>query len=127
MKSLFDEHFEALRAAYSGTAYMQRADGSRLIKIPNYALRPRCWNSIETTVYFLAVPSYPLARPDCFWTDPQLKLASGGPPQNTSINNNHGGPESLLWFSWHVAKWDPNHDTLLTYLKVIDRRLQECK
>jgi len=127
MKSLFEEHFQALRATYPDVGYMERADGSKLIRVPQYALPAQGWNAPTTTVYFLAVPSYPLARPDCFWTDPQLKLASGGPPQNTSINNSHGGPESLLWFSWHVAKWDPNHDTLLTYLKVIDRRLQECK
>jgi hypothetical protein len=59
-----------------------------------------------TVVYFVTSPSYPMAQPDCFWTDPQLRLASGAMPQNTSVNNNHGAPENLLWFSWHTAKGD---------------------
>ncbi len=127
MKSLFEEHFQSLVDAYPGASYELRPDGSRRIRVPGCALPGGGWNMAETTVYFVTSPSYPMAQPDCFWTDPQLRLASGAMPQNTSVNNSHGGPENLLWFSWHAAKWDPNRDSLLTYLKVIGRRLQESK
>jgi hypothetical protein len=125
MKSLFEEHFQSLSEAYPGAGYDVRPDGARRIRVPGYTL-PAGWNMAATTIYFITSPSYPMAQPDCFWTDPQLRLASGAMPQNTSVNNNYG-PENLLWFSWHTSRWDPNRDSLLTYLKVIGRRLQECK
>lgn len=125
MKSLFEVHFQSLSEAYPGATYEVRPDGARRIRVPGYAM-PAGWNTAVTTIYFIVSPSYPMAQPDCFWTDPQLRLASGAMPQNTSVNNNYG-PENLLWFSWHASRWDPNRDSLLTYLKVIGRRLQECR
>lgn len=126
MKSPFDEQFQALAEAHPGSSYTVRPDGSRRISVVNCDLPPG-WNMSATTIYFVVAASYPMAQPDCFWADPKLRLASGAMPQNTSVNNNHGGPEDLLWFSWHVAKWDANRDSLLTYLKVILRRFQDRK
>jgi Prokaryotic E2 family E len=125
MKSLFEEHFQSLAEAYPGSDYDPRPDGARRIRVPGITLPPTGWNMLATTVYFVTSPSYPMAQPDCFWTDPNLRLTSGAMPQNTSVNNSHGFPENLLWFSWHTSKWDPNRDNLLTYVKVIARRLQE--
>jgi len=52
-------------------------------------------------------------------------LADGGVPQATGANQipHVAGPN--LWFSWHVASWNPNSDGLLTYLYVIKRRLHD--
>jgi hypothetical protein len=127
MKSIFEEHFQSLAEAYPGSNYVPRPDGSRRIQVPGLRLPATGWNMLGTTVYFLISSSYPMAQPDCFWTDPHLRLASGAIPQNTSVNNTHGGPENLLWFSWHASRWDPNRDNLLTYVKVISRRLQEIR
>jgi hypothetical protein len=62
---------------------------------------------------------------DCFWTDADLRLASGANPMNTGGNPipHIGVPH--LWFSWHVGTWNPNNDSLLTYFYVIRRRLSD--
>jgi len=127
MNSLFEEQLGKLRNLYPEATAELRPDGSRLIRIPKYPLPKPGWNADSTTIYFVVLASYPMARPDCFWTEPNLRLASGGPPQNTSVNNSAGTIEQLLWFSWHPSTWNPNTDDLLTYVRVIDRRLQELK
>lgn len=70
---------------------------------------------------------YPQARPDCFWADGGLRLASGGMPINSAIQVIPDFPElgQLIWFSWHLTSWDPNRDNLVTYLHAIRRRLRD--
>lgn len=127
MTSIFDEQFQQLLERFPSATFETRADGSRRIRIPDYQLPKGGWNRESTAIYFVTMPSYPQAQPDCFWTDPGLTLANGGIPKNASVNNNHGGPEQLLWFSWHASKWNPNGDSLLTYVHVIDRRLRQVE
>lgn len=127
MNSVFDEHFVALRERYPNASFETRPDGSRLVRIPDYPLPQGGWNKAKTSVYFLALTSYPQAKPDCFWADQDLRLAGNVMPLNASENNAHGGPHNLLWFSWHVATWNPNTDSLLTYLRVIDKRFKEFR
>ncbi len=38
---------------------------------------PAGWNRTETTVQFVLPPAFPSAQPDCFYTDTDLRLASG--------------------------------------------------
>jgi hypothetical protein len=125
MNSIFDIHFKDLVELHPRASIDLRPDGSRLVSVPNYALPRGGWNASATTIYFIVMSSYPQAKPDCFWTDPELRLANGGTPKNSSINKNHGGAQNLQWFSWHASTWNPNKDSLLTYLRVIDRRLRE--
>jgi hypothetical protein len=74
-------------------------------------------------IKFIAPVGYPLSRPDCFWADVDLRLTSGSMPQNSANNPIPHRVENHLWFSWHLASWNPNSDNLLTYLNVIKRRL----
>jgi hypothetical protein len=128
MNSLIDDQLKELSTAFPGSTAVARPDGSRLIQIPNFPLPKGGWNAEKTTVYFVVVASYPVAKPDCFWTDPTLRLATGAPPQNSSINDAAGlGAHQLLWFSWHIANWNPSTDTLLTYARVIERRFHELR
>ncbi|SRR6266571_3745485 len=115
---------EELQRKYPGATAASRPDGSFLVQIPNYPL-PAGWNNTSTTVYFLAPVGYPHARPDCFWTDPELRLATGAMPLNASQNSNAGVGRDLLWFSYHAASWDPNQDGLLSYARMIEMRLRE--
>ena len=124
--SVFQQHFDRLKERFPTAKYTPRADGSFLVAIPDFALIEG-WNKATTTVYFVALPSYPYAKPDCFWTDPDLRLKNGGTPQSATVNNSHGGPESLLWFSYHINAWNSNRDSLLTYLNVIRQRLNELR
>jgi hypothetical protein len=72
-------------------------------------------------VHFLAQPGYPFAKLDCFWTDGDLRLSSGNPPQNTG----RSGPaelQQLLWFSWHTDHWNASRDDFLSWLASIRDR-----
>lgn len=124
--TLVEEHFEGLAAQAPQTTFVKVADGSHLITIPDVEL-PAGWNAKTTTVRFVAPVGYPSSRPDCFWADPGLRLASGNAPTNTGQSQPPDGSDPQLWFSWHVQKWCPNSDTLLTYFRVILNRFMELK
>lgn len=121
-----EEQFEKLKAEYPAATLTSLPDGSYTVTIPGIAL-PTGWNANQTTVRFVVPVGYPGSRPDCFWADAQLRLTSGAPPQNSGTNllPQHNGP--LLWFSWHVQKWSPNSDTLLTYTNVIRNRFEKAQ
>ena len=120
------EHYEKLRTHFASAHLERRPDGSALVLIPDFALKPG-WNKQQTTVVFIVPVGYPVAQPDTFWTDPDLRLANGGMPANSGINANYGGPSPRLWFSFHPSSWNPNLDDFLTYVKLIGRRLSEAR
>jgi hypothetical protein len=114
-----------LKAAYPEAKLAPLPNGSHLIEVVGYPL-PSGWNRKEATILFVAPPGYPGAQPDCFWIDPAgFRLANGGTPQNTNDSNAIPGVNgrSTTWFSWHLQTWNPNNDSLLTYLNVITQRL----
>lgn len=119
----FEEQFEVLRGSEPNASYEKLPDGTFLIIVPSLSL-PEGWSKKTVTVKFLVPVGYPFAKLDCFWTDPDLRLATGTMPQNTGTNQIPHLATPHLWFSWHVGTWNPNVDNLLTYLHVIERRLQ---
>jgi hypothetical protein len=118
-----DIQFEELQQKYPQATLQRLADGSALITIPDLPLINQGWNKQSTTVHFVTPVGYPAAKPDCFWTDADLRLSNGGPPKNTGnqLPPNTAGPK--LWFSWHATTWNVNSDNLRTYLRVIEDRL----
>lgn len=120
-----EKQFNELRTVYANADLKPLDDGSAAITLPSVQL-PIGWNPDITTVRFIAPVGYPAARPDCFWTD-QLRLAGGAVPKNTGDNRMPGAAPGLLWFSWHVSSWSPNHDTLLTYFNVIKKRFADLQ
>ena len=119
-----EEQFEILRRSETGATHQKLADGSYLITINGVKLRAG-WSKSEVQVKFLAPVGYPFAKPDCFWADFDLRLANGNPPMNSGFNPIPHIGSTHLWFSWHVATWNPNSDNLLTYFNVIKRRLSD--
>ena len=115
--------FEQLRQKYPHATLHERSDGSAVIRIPDMPLNNQKWNKNSTTIYFVAPVGYPAAKPDCFWTDADLRLASGNPPKNTGNQPLPGMEVPTLWFSWHPSSWNATSDDLRTYLRVIVDRL----
>ena len=101
-------------------------NGTTLVQLRDFALPPG-WNATRTNVFFLVPAGYPMARPDTFWTDRSLQLASGRPPSNTGSNQPPGVPPNLLWFSWHPAAWNPNRDSLVNYVAMIGHRFKDAR
>jgi hypothetical protein len=99
-----------------------QSDGWMFTIIEPYPV-PEGFNKPTTSLLIKVPPNYPLGGLDMFWTDPQLLLSSGGPPANTSVEQNLGKP--WLRFSWHPQKWNPSSDSLISYLKFINKRLEQ--
>jgi hypothetical protein len=125
---LLDQHFAKLLAAVPNARLQRRADGSAYVVVTEVRL-PAGWNAPATTIYFLTPLGYPSARPDSFWTDPALRLASGVLPANAQMNGNNPGDlaQQLLWFSFHPSSWNPLRDDLLTYFNIVRTRFREVR
>ena len=124
--TLTEQQIQELTEQFPDTTAVKSADGSYLITVPNVEL-PDGWNAKTTTVRFIAPVGYPTSKPDCFWTDPNLKLTGERNPQNTGQNPLPNGPNPLTWFSWHAQRWSPNSDSLLTYFRVVKKRFLELR
>jgi len=123
-----ERQMEQLRAVHPTATHERLADGSYLITIPAVRLPAGKWNKETTAIRFLAPVGYPAGRPDCFWTDRDLLLSGNRVPQNTGANPIPNYQQlATLWFSWHVSTWSPNSDSLLTYLRVIEQRLNDAR
>lgn len=125
---LIQTQFDQLLKTSPGATMQALPDGSVWVVVPGVAAAPPgAWSHPAVTVRFLLPLGFPQARPDCFWADPELRLAGGGLPQNSAIQDAPHGAGQQLWFSWHVAHWNPQVDTVQTYLNVVRRRLQEAR
>lgn len=119
------EQFEILKAEFLQANLRLLPSGAALIVIPDFPLPPG-WSDETTTVRFLAPVGYPFAKPDCFWTDSHIRVVNQTQlPQNTGNNPIPEVGETNLWFSWHVAQWNPNRDNLSTYIRVIQARFKD--
>lgn len=121
-----EQQLERLRREFPEARLEPRPDGSYVVVIPDVAL-PQGWNKDRTTIIFQTPVGYPAAKPDCFWADADLRLAGGAPPKSTGFQPPPSGGEQKLWFSWHTETWNPNRDSLVSYLKAIQNRLQRSE
>lgn len=122
------------------------AASGHLVTIPHFRLRNTSkrnrWDRNEVTIHFAVPPGFPGAQPSNFWADPDLKLAKGwvnGKDYETPLGADwRVHPESTPpgWkkdggfgrlFRLHLQAFNPNHDTLYTFTKVIDLRLQQAR
>jgi hypothetical protein len=120
--------FDEVKSRCPGATREVLPSRAALITFPDFRI-PQGWNKSAATVRFIEPNGYPLACPDCFWTDGDLRLANGATPQNTGAN---AIPETqfagLLWFSWHVREsWNPNRDSLLTWIACICDRFRKLQ
>lgn len=85
---------------------------------------PKGWNKPTTKLLLITDISYPNSKIDMFWVDQDLRLADGRIPQaggtfETYIN------QTWHRFSWHVQKWNPAVDNVISYLGTVDARLRQ--
>jgi hypothetical protein len=99
-----------------------QSDGWVFVVIEDYSL-PQGFNQKNSPLLIKVPPNYPLGGLDMFWMHPQLLLVSGAMPASTCIEQYLGQP--WLRFSWHPHRWNPVSDSLVSYLKFIDIRLEQ--
>lgn len=113
------ERFEQVEAVALGS-------GALLVTVARVPL-PSGWSASETSVRFLVPLAYPFAALDCFWADAGLTLAGGGAPRSSAVNMIPEVGQAGLWFSWHLTgPWDPNRDTLSSWMNTILDRLRQA-
>lgn len=83
------------------------------------------WNALSTTVRVLVPVGFPHVKPDCFYVEPTLRLATGAEPVSSNIQSIFGG--QYRWFSWHISTWDPMRGSLDQYLHVCESRLKQAR
>jgi hypothetical protein len=123
----FQEQLAGLQQQYPAAIAQPLPSGAILITISGVDLPPG-WSKSYTAVQFVVPLGFPHAQPDCFWADQDLKLQSGTIPQNTAVNPIPETGVTALWFSWHLTQpWNPNKDTLSTWVAVIRNRLRDVR
>ncbi len=88
---------------------------------------PLGWNQKrETRLLLITDISYPNSKLDMFWVDPDLRLDGNRVPQAGGTIENYLDQQ---WqrFSWHVQKWNPAVDNVITYLGTVDARLRQLQ
>lgn len=131
LRTINDE-LKAIKNIHNPNATIEQLpNGSHLVALPNVKLC-QGWNMEEVRVLFVAPPGYPTAQPDCFWVEPMgLRLQGGGTPQASNDSNvipgDNKSDRKATWFSWHLQSWDPQRDTLATYVNVIMQRLSPAR
>ena|SRR5579863_2340354 len=113
----------AVVESYPSAAIQETGDGTHIVSA-RLTLHAG-WNAASTLVRFLVPIPFPAAQPDCFYADPGLRLANGAMPMNAGLQPLAG--EQLVWFSWHVAYWNPARDSLLGYMRFIAERLRRAQ
>lgn len=120
-----DLQLQQLRERFGNVAVRLLPSGTTLVAVSDVPLPPG-WSKEVTTIRFLVPSGYPYAALDCFWADPDLLLEGGRLPQNAAMGN--AVPETGdtgLWFSWHLAQpWNPNRDTLSSWMNTIAERMR---
>jgi hypothetical protein len=123
-----DVQIAELEARYPGVQTTRLPSGTTLVTVPSVPLVPG-WTKQRTTIRFLVPAAYPYAALDCFWADEDLRLVGGGIPASANANNTI--PEAntqALWFSWHLAQpWNPNRDSLSTWMNSVNGRLRQLR
>lgn len=127
MNAKVEEQAAALREKLGEkcSVEVESSGGAQWVIVRGVELPPG-WNQQSTTIVIRIPPGFPVAAPDCFWADGNLRLASGVMPRSTGVNADYGGTEPRLWFSFHVQKWNPNLDDLFRYFNVIRNRLEQA-
>jgi hypothetical protein len=125
MNAILDRQLEQLRERFGAVNTALLGSGTTLVEVPNVPLPPG-WSAPSTSIRFLVPPGYPFAALDCFWADTGLTLAGGGTPRNSGANPIPEVTQQGLWFSWHLTSpWDPNRDTLSSWMNTILERMRQ--
>jgi hypothetical protein len=93
------------------------------VVITGFAL-PQAYNPREADLLIRLPPGYPNARPDMFWTRPDVKLVSGAWPLRSDVKENYLNLSWQRWSRHWQNGWRPGVDGLMTFIAAIIRELE---
>ncbi len=111
---------------YNVSAHREPPTGNQIFVVFEQYQLKKGWNKSETKLLIIADISYPNSKLDMFWVDQDVRLADGRIPQSGGTFETYLNQQ---WhrFSWHVQKWNPAVDNLVTYLGTVDARLSQLQ
>lgn len=131
LSPITEKQFVQLQERYPDAMLQELPSRAALVTLPNMSL-PAGWTPSVTTLRFIVPAGYPGPVPDCFWSDIELHVNGPGVPKASRPSQRI--PEVNLpahWFSWHVIdatrNWNPNRDSLLTYVGIIFDRFRQLQ
>lgn len=113
-----------LQRRHTGAHLVAQGGGAYLLVVPEVPLGGG-WSLTSTTVTVLIPAGFPHVKPDCFYADAGLRLATGAEPAASNIQSVFG--RQYRWFSWHITTWHPTSGSLDQYMHVCESRLRELR
>lgn len=124
---ILEEHLDRVRTKWPSTEATPLPNGGgHLVTIRDFPL-PKGWNKSSTTVWFIVPSGYPTVYPEHFWSDIDLRLASGAPCQLSREGSVPGLDGHRLWHMVYLRAWSPNRDSLFNWVHVIRMRLSHIR
>ncbi len=102
---------------------LRQENGAVCVIIQGYPL-PSPYLPRQADLLVRLPAGFPNAKPDMFWTTPDVKLPSGAWPRSSEVHQDMGGQNWQRW-SRHFPenRWRPGIDNLRTYLAAIRAEL----
>ncbi|SRR6266700_2173624 len=133
MNPYIEDGIDRLRSRWPQAHYEHGKHGGSLIIIPSIIL-PCGYQETICTVLFEAPPGFPGCVPNHFFTDIDIHLRNGRCPERTycwhPTLEQGNFPANIwpawrraMWWSWSLQGWNPNRDSLYTFMRVVERRL----
>jgi hypothetical protein len=119
LTTLPDDHKPAMRF----TEFPQ-PDGWLFVILHDVAV-PQDYRPSMVDILVKLPPTFPDGAPDMFWTSPDLQLANGGCPRNTSHEQALG--KNWQRFSWHLlpGAWRIGVSTFHDYIRCVRGRFEK--
>lgn len=121
---VLSQQIAGLRQRFPEAHIEPTSEGLRVLVVPGVVL-PSGWNRKAVTLRVQIPTGYPHVKPDCFYTDPDLRLSNGSTPMNGGMQTVFGA--QYWWFSWHINTWDPSSGSLDQFVRVCERRLKDLR
>ena len=103
------------------------AGNEALVVFPQFPVPQGKYNMSAVRLLVRVPLAYPNAGLDMFYTQPDFRLASGAPPQQSEVLETLAG---AVWrrFSWHRnTAWMPGRDSIVNFVSFIEDNLARGK
>ncbi len=101
-----------------------REEGGFLNLILHDYMMPSSYKPGAVDLLIRLPAGFPNAKPDMFWTRPNVTLVSGAVPTTANVQETHLGESWQRW-SRHRNGWRPGIDGLRSFLATIKRELEK--
>ena len=99
-------------------------NGALLLVIRAFSF-PVAYTPTTANLLIVIPAGYPNAQLDMFWTQPDVKLASGAFPAAANNYGNYAGQKWQRWSRHSQVPWRPGIDNLRTFFAALKKELEK--